>query len=170
MKKLMAALCALLMLFAAGCKSGDKTTVDHPVDIAYFADTGEVPGAAYKVGDAVPEQNEDDDTVFFVKNGAESFVSTGDYAFYYDAAAKDPAFYAVDAFSECYGFEVGAISIEITNVLDSQGIKYTERNPGENELFFLPGSGNRRVIECTSLKHKLIFVFESNALCAAAVF
>lgn len=168
MKKITAALCAILLLFAAGC--GEKDNGGYSVDIAYFADAGSMPDAAYKVGDAVPAEKEGDENKFFVEDGETSFVSTGDFGYYYNIADESPAFYAVVGFSTCYGFEVGAISIEVTKALDSLGIKYEERAPQNGEIFFLPASENRSVIECKSLKHKLIFVFESNALCAAAVF
>ena len=73
---------------------------------------------------------------------------------------------AIAAFSKMYGFEAGDVSIELTDTLDSQGLEYTEREPKDGELYFLP-NGNFTVIECGGLKNNLIFVLEDNSLCAA---
>ncbi|MBR4909934.1 MAG: hypothetical protein IKZ47_01255 [Clostridia bacterium] len=184
MKKALLIICAALMLFAAGCKKDAKATVEHSVDIAYYADTGAVPGAAFKAGETVSEGFEENENMFVVENGARSFASSGDYYYYFDIDSPPFTVDAVVSFTDCYGFDIGTVSIEVTKVLEAQGIKYNEHEPANEELFFLPGAGTvyseedsasgrkieRTVVECTSLKHKLIFVFEENALCAAACF
>lgn len=167
MKKTVALiLCLVLFVFAAACKEEKKETT-HGVDIAYFADMGSFPDSDLKLGDAVPEKKEEDETYFFTENGAESFVSNGDFCYYYNGKDSSPKIYGIAAFSNCLGFEVGAVSIEITDVLDEQKIKYTSREPGEGEIFFLPAGENREIIVCEGLKNNLCFVFEDNALCAA---
>ena len=163
MKKITALLICFVLIFSfAGCKS-DKNTAGG-VDIEYYVNLGGMPESEIKLGDSVPEP---DDNIYSVEAGARSFMSTGAFNYYYDLSALDKNIYAIACFSDCLGFTTGDISIEITNVLESRGINYTEREPKKDELFFLPGGENRFVIECKDLKHNLIFVFEDNALCAA---
>ncbi|MBO4432370.1 MAG: hypothetical protein J5852_02435 [Clostridia bacterium] len=167
MKKVICIVLALsLFMFAAACKE-KKEEVKHDVDVSYFADMGTMKGSDLKIGDSVPEEKDDDDTYFFTKAGAKSYFSNGDFCYYYDEDKKDPKIYAIAAFSDCMGFETGAISIEVTDVLDSQNVEYTSRTPKKDEVFFLPAADNREIIECKGFKHNLIFVFENNALCAA---
>ena len=160
-------LCFSILLFATGC-GGENAKPAHDVDIAYFADMGTFPESELKLGDSVPEETENDETYYFYDNADKSYFSTGEFNYYYDASQKEPKISAIVGFNTCYGFENGSVSIEITAALDSQGIKYKERIPAENELFFLPAA-ERSVIECESLKHNLIFVLEDNALCATLI-
>lgn len=169
MKKLTAiVLCLCVLIFAAGCGDENAKT-SHGVDIAYFADMGAMPESELKLGDGMPEQKEDSEDYFFYDDGDKSYASTGEFNYYYDISEKEPKIAAIAGFNTCFGFENGSISIEITEALDSQGIEYKERVAGENEVFFLPPVEGRSVIECKSLKHNLIFVFEDNALCATFI-
>ena len=162
MRKITALLVCFVLVFSfTGCKS-EKNTAGG-VDIEYYVNLGGMPESDIKLGDAMPEE---DDSIFSVEAGARSFMSTGEFNYYYDLSALDKKINAIACFSDCFGFTTGDISIEITNALQSRGIEYTEREPKKDELFFLPGGENRSVIECKNLKHNLIFVFEDNALCA----
>lgn len=158
----------ILVLCFSGCKS-NKNKSEHSVDIGYFADMGAQYESDLKIGDSVPEKKEGDETFFFTESGKESFVSNGDFCYYYDANQKEPKIYGIAAFSNCMGFETGAVSIEVTDALESQGIEYRQRAPKDGEIFFLPAAENREVIECQGLKHNLIFVLEDNALCASFI-
>ena len=169
MKKLTALfVCFCVFMFAAGCGDENAKT-SHGVDIAYFADIGAMPESELKLGDTAPEQKEDNESYFFYSEGDKGCASTGEFNYYYDTSEKEPKISAIAGFNTCYGFENGSISIEITKALDSQGIDYKERAAGVDELFFLPAGEGRSVIECKSLKHNLIFVFEDNALCAVLI-
>lgn len=158
-------LCFVLLLFAAACKQEKKS--EHGVDVAYFADMGAMYESEYKIGDEVPLDKDGGEEYFFTKAGTGSYFSDGSFSFYYNENDKQPAVYAIAAFSNCMGFEAGDISIEVTDALDSQEIEYVVRQPNDGETFFLPAGQNREVLECKVLKNKLIFVFEDNALCAA---
>ncbi|MBR6903177.1 MAG: hypothetical protein IKN39_04735 [Clostridia bacterium] len=161
MKKILCALLCIILLFVlAGCKE-KKTLAKTGVDIAYYAELGFVPESEIKLSDNVPENSEDSD-YYFSSDNSLSFFSNGSFNYYYDSAAVT----AIAAFSNMYGFEAGDVSIELTDTLDSQGLKYTEREPKDGELYFLP-NGNFTVIECNGLKNNLIFVLEDNSLCAA---
>ena len=167
MKRVICVMLALsLFMFAAACKE-KKTEVKHDIDIKYFADMGAMNESDLKIGDLVPEEKEDDDTYFFTKTENESYVSNGNFCYYSDGKEKDPKIYGIAAFSNCMGFETGDISIEITDVLNAQEIEYAQREPEEDEVYFLPEGQNREIIECKGLKYVLKFVIEDNALCAA---
>lgn len=158
-------LCLTLFVFAAACKEKEPQ-VKHDIDISYFAELGSLPESEIKIGDAVPEENAQEGEFFFTKDGARSYFSNGDFCYYYNADEKEPKVYGIAAFSSALGFEVGAISIEITDVLDAQEVKYVAGTPASGELFFLPQGENREVISVKETKHTLTFVFEDNALCA----
>lgn len=166
-KTVLILLCALTVLSFAGCKDTGKTS--HSVDIEYFANMGAVPESELKIGDSVPEIEEYDDNYFVSSDGDDSFFSNGEFNFFYDTSEKEPKINKIACFSKSFGFEIGDISIEIINALEDAGIKYTERAEKDGELSFLPKSDNRSVVECRSLKHKLVFVFEDNALCATVI-
>ena len=166
-------ICTILVLslltFAAACKEDKSETVNHDVDIAYFADMGAFPESEIKIGDAAPEENPDDGTFFFTEYDNRNYFSNGDFCYYYafaDESKKETRVYGISAFSKCMGFEIGAISVEVTDVLDAQNIEYYSGAPREDEVFFLPKGENREVITCKKLKNNLVFVFEDNALCA----
>lgn len=161
MKKIICAFLCLTLLFPlAGCKER-KTLAKTGVDIAYYAELGLFPESEIKLGDTVPENSEDGD-YFFSVDESPAFFSNGSFNYYYDSAAVT----SIAAFSKMFGFEAGDVSIELTDTLDSQGLEYTEHEPKDGELYFLP-NGNFTVIECGGLKNNLIFVLEDNSLCAA---
>lgn len=166
MKRLLCALILIALLFAfAGCNE-KPTTANGGLDIAYYADLGSVPESDVKLGDDVPKETEEDDTYFFIEDGKNSYFSSGDFMYFYDPDAKETKVYAIAALSKFFGFEIGAVSIEVTDTLTAAGIEYTERAASEKDVFFLP-SGDFTVVECKNLKNSLVFVFEENSLCAA---
>lgn len=169
MKRIIAfSLCLFICLSLAACNSGDEKQT-HGVDIAYFAEMGTFPECDYRIKDSIPDVNAEDSPFMAVTDKQPPYVTDGSYSFYYDASAKNQQITKIASFGACLGFETGSIIIEITDALDEQGIKYTEREPKKNELFFLPSGGERTVIECKDLKNPLIFVFEDNALCAVLI-
>ena len=156
----------MLVLFSfAGCKNEEPKNKTS-VDISYYAKLGLFPESEIKIGDSVPKEG-GDDTFYFVKAGARSFFSNGNFNYYYNPSSLEQKVFAVAAFSNFYGFEPGAVSIEVSDALTGSDIKYTERAATEDELFFLPAGENRSVIECNFEDRKLLFVFENNSLCAA---
>lgn len=169
MRKLVCTLLCLLLLFPfAGCKK-DTESLKSGVDIEYYVNLGAIPESDIKIGDGVPENSEENDDYFFSESGSDSYFSNGDFIYYYDSSKKNAKVKAISAFSKFYGFEIGAVTIEISDMLDSRELKYTEREPKEDELFFLPSSGNFSVIEYKAQKHTLLFVFQDNSLCAAYI-
>lgn len=161
MKKLICVLfCLVLTVSFTGCKE-KKSLAKTGVDIAYYAELGLFPESKIKLGDNVPE-NSEDSNYYFSEDESHTFFSDGSFNYYYASAAV----VSIASFSNMYGFEAGDISIELTDTLDSQGLKYTERAPEDGELYFLP-NGNFTVIACGGLKNNLIFVLEDNSLCAA---
>lgn len=159
-------LCLLFVFISVGCKEKDNKS-SHSVDIKYFADMGAIPECDYKIGDNLPDDNTIEESGMVILNDqSPAFIMNGAFYLYYDRKDDKPKFQKIAAFDTAFGFENGSITIEISDVLDEQNIEYTEREPDKDELFFLPKGDGRTVIECTSLKHNLIFVFEENALCA----
>ena len=166
MKKVICvALCFVVLGLFAGCKEEKKETT-HDVDIAYFANMGAMPESDLKLGDSIPEITEEMTEWFSSTDGKNTFVTNGEFYYYYDEGEKDPKIKSMAAFSKGMGFEIGAISIEVTKALDSQDVKYKTRDIKANEIDFLPAAEGRETVECEGLKHNLIFVFEENALCA----
>ena len=167
MRKLICALICLFVLFSfAGCKDTNKAKGDG-VDIEYYVNLGAIPESDIKIGDKEPESTNENEDYFFSENGNESYFSNGDFVYYYDSSKKDATVKAISAFSKFYGFEIGAVTIEISDLLEAQELEYTERAPKTDELFFLPSTGNFSVIEYKAQKHTLLFVFQDNSLCAA---
>ncbi|MBO4692904.1 MAG: hypothetical protein J5659_00720 [Clostridia bacterium] len=169
MKKIIALfVCLLTLVFVAGCKEKAEKKASHNIDIAYFADMGTFNDCPFKIGELLPdkEQLKKDEFVIYCEKEP-YYASNGKFNFYYYRDDDgNLVFNKIVSFDTCLGFETGSISIEVTDVLDEQGIKYTEREPEAEELFFLPAGNNRSVVECGSLKNPLRFVFEDNALCA----
>lgn len=159
-------LCLLIFTFAAACKDNKKKD-EHGVDIAYFANMGAMYESELKIHDAVPAGDGEGEDWIFAKDGKKSYFSNGNFCYYYDGGQKEPEIYAIVALANCMGFETGDISIEITDVLNAQEIEYAQREPEEDEVYFLPEGQNREIIECKGLKYVLKFVIEDNALCAA---
>ena len=160
-------LCLVIFTFAAACKDNKKKD-EHGVDIAYFANMGAMYESELKIHDTVPAEEEGGDWEFF-KNGYQSYLSNGNFCYYYDNRQKEPEIYAIVALANCMGFETGDISIEITDVLNAQEIEYAQREPEEDEIYFLPEGQNREIIECKGLEYVLKFVIEDNSLCAAVL-
>ena len=158
-------LCVLFVFSFCACK-GENQKWSHSVDVAYFAEMGKIPEIELKIGDAVPDNEalEKDGFAIFADESP-AYISNGALNLYFDTEKN--VITKIAGFDSFLGFEVGAISIEVTSALDEQNIKYTEREAKDGELFFLPSAPNRSIVECKGLKHSLIFVFENNALCAA---
>ncbi len=163
-KTVLVFLCVLFAFSFCACKSNNNKSA-HSVDIAYFIDMGKVPETNYKIGDGLPStETIENNSMIIFENESPAFFTDGAFNYYYSSEKK--VITEIIGFDKCLGFETGTISIEVTDALDEQNIKYTEREPSDGELFFLPGANNRSVIECKELKYSLIFVFEDNALCA----
>lgn len=159
-------LCFLMIIVAVGCKEENEKS-SHSIDISYFADAGTLPDCKFKIGDSLPEndQLEKDGFVIF-SDSSPAYISDGVFSFFFDGSAGEEKITKIAALDSCLGFELGSISIEITDALDEQKIGYTERNAAPGELFFLPAGADRSVIECKNLKNPLLFILEENALCA----
>ena len=157
-------ICLAIAVFAAGCKS--EKAGGHDVDIAYFTEIGTMPESEFKIGDGVPEIAEDSEEYFVGEADGRGYFSNGEFFYYYDKSEEQPVITAIAAFGTAFGFETGAVSIEVTKALDSQEVEYTLRAPEKGEVFFLPASDNREVAVCDTPEHKITFVFEDNALCA----
>ena len=172
MKKLICLmLCLLIPVSLSGCKKSDSNEVKHDTNIKKYVNKGSVPEAAFSLGDTAPEEDKDSEEYYFLSDGKQKYISSSDGGFYYFYSSDDTReITAIAALADCYGFDHDTVSIEITKVLDAQGIKYEKRAQRSGELSFLPNAPDRDIVECTGLDHTLVFVFDNNSLCAAYLY
>lgn len=167
-----AIMCIAVVLLAAGCKKNKDKGKVYEINFSRFADAGTMPESEFKIGDALPEFDPQDEQsrYFSMESEDPPFIGTieGKFSYYYEKG-DDPRITAIMAYDTCFGFENGAISIEITDALDSQNVEYTERKPKEDETLFMPREPDVSLIECKSFKHRLIFIIKDNALCATYI-
>lgn len=167
-----ALICLAAILPAAGCKNKKDKAKVYEIDFARFANVGTMPESELRLGDDLPEFDpQDEQSKYFSMDDANPpFIGTaeGNFSYYYEKG-ENPKITAIMAYDTCFGFENDTVSIVITDALDSQNVKYTERKPREDETLFMPREPNVSLIECKSFKHRLIFIIKDNALCAAYI-
>ena len=124
-------LCLLTVVFAAGCKDSNEKS-SHSIDISYFADAGTLPDCEFKIGDALPENDRlEKDGYSVFSDFSPAYVSNGAFSFYFDG---DNKITKIAAFDSCLGFELGSVSIEVSDALDEQKIAYTEREAAQGRV------------------------------------
>ena len=167
-----ALMCLAVVLLAAGCKKNKDKGKVYEINFARFADMGTMPESEFKIGDALPEFDpQDEESKYFSMDDMDPpFIGTaeGNFSYYYEKG-DNPKITAIMAYDTCFGFENDTVSIVITDALDSQNVKYTERKPAEDETLFMANEPNVSLIECKSFKHRLIFIIKDNALCATYI-
>ena len=168
-------LTVVLCLSFAGCK--EEKTKEADLDIAYFADLGQMPECEYSLGtesdkieaEYVKQAEEDEEYYYNIQEGKSNvLIENGTYKFYYKKDKKDEGIGYLVSFDTAYGFEIGTVSLEVKEALGD--FKYTEEKLNEKNSFFLLGAQNGSVIKCQSKKNTVMFVFDNNALCATAIY
>ena len=180
MKKVLCILLSLCLLISfTACSKKEDTSKKSDLDLEYYAKTGEIPECKYKLGSDVEtiknelssfaESEEGAETLYDVIEGDEtSYVTDGNYQFYYKNDNEDEGISYIVSFSTAYGFETGEL---ILNVKEKLGdIIYIEEAIDDENAFFLFVPIEGSVIKCEFEKNTVMFVFENNALCATAIY
>lgn len=182
MKKLMAAvLVSVLVITLAACGKKDKKEDSADVDLQYYANVGQLPEADYKLGenpDTVSSElsaayekaaADGEDYIYDVTEGEQSVrIDNGSVAYYYEKDKKDGGVSFIASFDKAYGFENGTTILEIKKAVGD--IDCTEEAADENNTFFLFGIQDGTVLKYKFEKNTIMFVFEENMLCAAAIY
>ncbi len=178
MKKLLSiVLCLVFVLSLAACKEEEKPYV-HPLPIEDFAAQGMLSDIGYKLGDDVDStktamQSLADDTneLKFEErtDGEYTVMSIADIHCCYKTDDKEAGLTHISKGEETYGFESGAIVTDVRDKMSEMGYDAEEREPKEDELFFLMND-TYSVLEYEIKGNTVLFVFQSNyGLCAVAI-
>lgn len=183
MKRLLALLlCLFIMLTFAACgkektKNNNET---HSVDVEYYAKIGQIPEHKYHLGSDAKEMKEDFDAED-QKNADESedghthsvysLMEDDDYTilayenanYYYKDDGKISAIVSLDS---SYDFQIGDFASQIKKVVGEA----EEKDGNKEAIFFLPAPDSYTYLEYTFGENTLVFVFESNSLCATALY
>ncbi len=178
MKKLLSVLLIFgLMLCLTACGEEKKIKNENTVDLEYYAHLGQIPECEYALGDDVEKAKSelnaaadaDPEKTYYLQEGKRNvLIDSGTQNYYYiKEKAADGISYIV-SYETAYGFEIGAIDIEIKDAIADT--EYKEEKLSEDNAFFLVGASEGSVIRCEFEKNTILFVFQDNALCATAIY
>ena len=182
MKKIISIfICAVMLFSFAACGRGDDSSDTAAVDIEYFAGLGEIPDCPYRLGKNIDElQNTlsaeekaaveaGEEYVYLVTEGEKTVqINNGAYLYYYEKDKKENGVSYIAALNSAYGFENGASVLEVKEALS--GFEYTEEDADSDNVFFILGFSGGSVLKYTFDNIVIMFVFEDNMLCAAAIY
>ncbi len=172
-------LCVLLVCVCfAGCKDNKQNETAGSIDVEYYAKLGRMPECEYSLGADAEEIktkaekhfNESEEAYYSLEEGEKSIlIDTGDFKYYYEKEKKDKGISLIVNNNTAFGFELGAVSVEIENALSKfNSEKVTDL---ENDLFFvISASGNIEGRKYIFGDNAVIFVFSDNALIATAIY
>ncbi len=180
MKRIIAiALCLIFIFSLTACKKEYTSSGANAVDVEYYAKLGSMPETTYSLGQDVDtlkteleehyNNSEDHHAVFNVVEGEKTVqIDSGTFHYYYyKEKAADGVSYIV-SFDKAFGFDVGTVSVEITDALNS--FKYTEEDFNEDNSFFVLGINSGKVIKYKFAENTVSFVFVDDALYATALY
>jgi len=188
MKKRILCFTLLFVLVFSVCACKDSKKEDTKgVDVEYYANLGQIPECEYSIGkksddiiselekkeknSSSDEDSFESDSGYYYLNEQEdkTVISTSNCDYICDSKTKNEVTKIV-CFGKSYGFENGAVSIEVKDALSSYGFDAEEKSVTENEEnLFKIGS------DCTCLEYKfekatVVFAFQDNALLGAAIY
>lgn len=183
MKRIISLLLAAVMVCSfASCKKGNKNQ-QIGTDVEYYANLGKMPECEYELGfdvdklidvlekKATAENAGEEDYYTSFEIDERTAIMTSGFSFYYFTDKKDKGISCIVSNEEAFGFKQGTVSVEVRDALKSYGFESTQRNPIDGELFFIPGAGdNMTCMEYGFKNATVLFVFDTNELCATAIF
>lgn len=186
MKRLIAVLLSVCLLFALSACKGDKEDTNstpsatQTVDLAALMKQGKVPEAEFTIGTAVDtilnSHTEDEGTVNDGHNHDEIMVEEGNrscsisldgFRYYYEKAKEESGISSIVCQFNAYGFEVSEITGKNDVISAFPNMEYTEHVATNEEIYFLPFEiEDCVVITYTADNFRLDFFFVDNSLLA----
>ncbi len=179
MKRIISIIICVLLVFScfAGCKQDENKDVSSKIDIEYYAKLGQMPECEFALGADVDEVNntakkvfeESDEAYYSLVEGEKSIlIDAGAFRYYYEKEKADEGVSLLVNYNTAYGFELGAVSIEIEEALSDFKAEITT---DMGELFFMNNiEGELIGKKYTFGSNEVIFVFSNNALVATAIY
>ena len=188
MKKALIILLSALMLISLTACGGDESDKKAPIgtDVEYYVKIGKIPEIEYALGhdadeiktkleeshkDAVEGTDdlyEHDHTgenyIGTYDNGKVTIIATTGINYYYESDKKAEGISRIVSLKGGYGFETGALIIEIKEAMESYGHKSEERKITQSEAENNGLTADMTCLEYTFDKNKVMFVFSENAL------
>lgn len=186
MKRIIALLCAvILMLTLVGC--GERTKEEgYSVDIEYFLKTGQVKEAQFNIGTPIKDIEKEiakhseegegtlcqGDEIVLVEGTDYNYYNAPDFYYYYNVGNEDNGISCIVGFTDMYGFSVGQTGeYTIKSALEQEKLEVIEGIADEDEFFFMPFSiENCKKLSCTIENNVLVFYFENDALIAGVIY
>lgn len=196
MKKILSCFLAVAIMFSlCACARNNNSgasdiSIEHSVDIAYYASLGKIPELEYALGtdpDEIMngsghEQSHTDESVSnsvghtheaptLTKSEGELSVmlNGGTFIYYYEKAKAQNGVSAIVCLNEAYGFNITdrTVTVDTVKAVLSKHTP-TVATPTEDDLFFLPDTGTQAtaLIYTFNDKYKLQFFFIDGAFSA----
>ncbi len=181
MKKIISLVLSLALVFCfCGCK--EKESDAPAIDINYYLNLGQIPEASFVLGDLntdiydalTEEQAEaeiDGENYYLneVVTQKTGYVTNGSFEYYYKTASTEDGVGYIVSYTDAYGLKLGAVISEVKEAL--KGNDFTEEKASyENAFFYVGNIDDTVILKITGEKNSVSFLFESNALCATAIY
>ena len=180
MKKIIAIFLCLIFVFSlTACKKEDTSSGSNSVDVEYYAKLGSMPETKYSLGQDVGtlkteleehyNTTEDHHAVFNVVEGEKTVqIDSGNFQYYYYKEKLSDGVSYIVSFDKAFGFDVGTVSVEITDALNL--FEFTEEEFNDDNSFFVLGINDGKVIKYKFAENTVSFVFVDDALYATALY
>lgn len=179
MKKIICLILCMIFVFSlTACgKENDKKT-NHSVDIEYYAKHGQINDIKLKIGDKVEStktllsdttDDHGESNYFDYESGEYTVMTDGTICACYKTEDASAGITHIVKYGSAYGFNVGAVSTQIRDVMSGMGYEASEREAMRSELFFLPSATNMTVLEYKIKENTVLFVFQEHALSATVI-
>ncbi len=181
MKKIIALFLSFTFIFClCGCSDDQKQETE--IDIAYYANLGQIPESEFVLGDTgeaiekklnekKTQAEEKGEEFHYDKIEGENnvLITDGVYEYYYKKAAPEKGIGYMAAYADSYGLKLGTVIVEAKEKLDGNDVKEEAANE-ENAFFYRGNIDDSVVLKIEGEKRTVIFIFENNALCATAIY
>lgn len=182
MKKLALLLVFVFTLSLCGCGEKEKKA-ELKVDVEYFAKLGQMTDCDFKLGESLDkldhlvedsldaEHTHDEDVVIYEQFEHDNYteISAGNFKYYYVTDKKSNGIGCIVSLDGGYGFDQGAVAVDIKEKLSSAGFEAEEKTATDSEVFFLPSFAQFTCLSYDFGKNTVKFIFENNALCACTL-
>ncbi len=182
MKKLALVFVLIFALSLCGC--GEKKEKSQlKVDIEYYAKLGQMTDCEFTLGSDLDkldklvkegleaEHTHDEDAVIYEQTEHDGYteISAGDLKYFYVTDKKSDGIGLIVSLDGAYGFEQGAVAVDIKEKLASAGFEAEEKTADKEQVFFLPSFAQFTTLSYDFGKNTVVFIFENNALCACTL-
>ena len=166
------------------CGCGEKKEKSQlKVDIEYYAKLGQMTDCEFTLSSDLDkldglvkesldaEHTHDEDAVIYEQTEHDGYteISAGDFKYFYVTAKKSDGIGLIVSLDGAYGFEQGAVAVDIREKLASAGFEAEEKTAEKEQVFFLPSFAQFTSLSYNFSKNTVVFIFENNALCACTL-